>query len=572
MGQTSTLLQRHRAAPDKAPHASSRKAARGPAPPGVPRYLAQAPSRQAVNDAARYGVQGVAQPLPHRDRIERAFGPGHDLSSLQAHVGDRAAAACDSLGAAAFAYGPSVAFRAAPDAWLAAHEAAHVIQQQHGEGPSGALDSPGDRHEHQAAAVADRVLAGHSARDLLPRGEARDASASLAVQRYSFETTSAGDAQVGEGKQTALLGSQQLYAAPGLISGANAKLQASGKKGSYIALKAGGGSLAVDGHSLTSVQPEFLSKAGSAHSDVEKANAPGGTDTKGTANGPMALWTDCGRSSAAVTGSSGSGSDRSVVYYENGVAKLGKGIDDSTVSDWLKGEPNRMANQVYMDLLPSFISRSDNAPYVIEGVHYDMRSNTVTGALAGAAAGAGLGALVGSFIGGVGAVPGAIIGGIAGAIAGGYVGSKTLSKVFRKPATIAEAKAMYLALGNVGMDKFDREARINFYANPEVGESYSMATEGDMPGFKSYPGQDTWNYHWAGVIMKDGSDNITLENYAVTRKYAESLGVRQGDFIDRGWNFAMYGTTDKSQTFHHEHLESKTHGTHATSIAVRTDI
>jgi hypothetical protein len=33
----------------------------------------------------------------------------------------------------------------------------------------------------------------------------------------------------------------------------------------------------------------------------------------------------------------------------------------------------------------------------------------------------------------------------------------------------------------------------------------------------------------------------------------------------------MYGTTDKSQTFHQEHLASKTHGTHATSIAVRTD-
>jgi hypothetical protein len=32
-----------------------------------------------------------------------------------------------------------------------------------------------------------------------------------------------------------------------------------------------------------------------------------------------------------------------------------------------------------------------------------------------------------------------------------------------------------------------------------------------------------------------------------------------------------YGTVDKSQTFHEEHLASKTHGSHATSIAVRTD-
>ena len=53
--------------------------------------------------------------------------------------------------------------------------------------------------------------------------------------------------------------------------------------------------------------------------------------------------------------------------------------------------------------------------------------------------------------------------------------------------------------------------------------------------------------------------------------YAASKGVSSWNFIDRAWNFSMYGTTDSSQTFHAEHLASKTHGTHATSIAVRTD-
>ena len=121
------------------------------------------------------------------------------------------------------------------------------------------------------------------------------------------------------------------------------------------------------------------------------------------------------------------------------------------------------------------------------------------------------------------------------------------------------------------MDKFDKEAGINFYADPDIGESYSMATEGDMPGFATYPGENTWNYHWAGVVMKDGSDNITLEAYAVTDKYAKSKGVSTWNFIDRDWNFDMYGTADESQTFHQHHLASKTHGTHATSIVVRTD-
>jgi Domain of unknown function (DUF4157) len=567
MIQAANLVQRHKGTSSPASGRAARAGPRGAAA-GVPRFLTWAASPRAVGEVARSGTHGVGQQLPHRERLQSAFGRSHDLSAVEAHVGSESAAACDTLEAEAFTAGSSIAFRSGPGLWLAAHEAAHVVQQRHGEAPSGGLDSPGDPYERRASAVADRVVAGRSAADLLPRGAERESTG--VVQRYALEAVGGAQAQVGEGRHTALFDSQTLYATSGMISGANAKLQAAGKKGSYVELKDAGGSVSVDGNSLTGVQPEFLRKAGSAHSDVAKSNAPGGMDSEGTAHGPMALWTDCGRSSAAVTGSSGGG-DRSVVYFENGVAKLGKGIDDATVSDWLKGEPNQMANEVYMNLLPGFVERPDNAAFVVEGVHYDIGSYAALGAVGGVVAGAALGALVGGFAGGAGALPGAVIGGVLGGIAGAAIGSEHTRKVFRKPATIAEAKAMYLALGNAGMDKFDKEAHINFYANPEVGESYSMATEGDMPGFKTYPGEDTWNYHWAGVVMKDGSDNITLENYAVTEKYAQSKGVDQYDFIDRGWNFAMYGTTDKAQTFHAEHLASKTHGTHATSIAVRTD-
>ena len=570
MTQTLRFVQRHRAASGVASKSSPHNAPPSRSAPGIPTFLSSAINRQAVNDVARAGTRLGGQLLPHRERLEAAFGSEHDLSAVRAHLGHGPASACDTLGAAAFAAGDAIAFRSAPDLWLTAHEAAHVVQQRHGKVPASGLDSPGDAYERQAAAVADRVVAGKSAQDLLPRGDASDGSGAPAVQRYSVEQLDAKRAQVGEGRQTALVGDQELYATPGLISGANSKLQSAGKKGSYIELKAAAGSVDVDGTTLTAVQPEFLVKPGSKHSAVAKANAPGGKDTEGTANGPMALWTDCGRSSATVTGSAGWG-DRSVVYTDNGVAKLGKGVDDASVSKWLKGEANQLANQVYMGLMPRFMQRPDNASYVIEGVHYDSKSNTVEGAAVGAAAGIRVGALGGSLIGGIGAGPGAVIGGIIGAVRGGIEGSTTMTKVFREPATIADAKVMYLALGNAGMDKFDQEAGINFYANPEVGESYSMATEGDMPDFESYPGEKTWNYHWAGVVMKDGSDNITLENYAVTEKYAASKGVDQFNFIDRAWIFAMYGTTDKTQTFHREHLASRTHGSHATSIAVRTD-
>ena len=77
--------------------------------------------------------------------------------------------------------------------------------------------------------------------------------------------------------------------------------------------------------------------------------------------------------------------------------------------------------------------------------------------------------------------------------------------------------------------------------------------------------------------MKDGADNLTLENFAVTEETAKEAGVAQGKYIDRDWNFDMYGTVDakgevdENQTVHEEHLDSGTHGTQATSMAVRTD-
>jgi hypothetical protein len=382
-------------------------------------------------------------------------------------------------------------------------------------------------------------------------------------------------AKVGSGGDTALLGSQELYAEPALIASANAKLQQAGKEGSYIELTEGAGEVQVQGQSLTEVVPEFVSKPSTtAHDLVEGANAPGGVDSEGETTGAgstMALWTDCGRSSGAVTGSQLNG-DRSVVYHDNGVEETGKGQDDSSVSSWLKGEPNQLANQVYMDLVPSFIRKPENAKYLVEGVHFEWKAQTGAGAAmgagAGALAGAGIGALVG---GGIGALIGGGLGAAVGGIGGAIAGAGQQERVFLDPATIVEAKTMYQALGDEGRDKFDREAGINHYANPEVGESYSMATEGDMPGFTSKPDKSTWNYHWAGVIMKDGTDNITLENYAVTREYAASKGVPQGEFIDRAWLFGMYGTVDKNQTFHRHHLDTDTHGSEATSIRVRTD-
>lgn len=66
--------------------------------------------------------------------------------------------------------GNAIAFRQAPDLHTAAHEAAHVLQQRAGVHLKGGVGEDGDDYEKHADAVADRVVAGRSAEDLLSKG------------------------------------------------------------------------------------------------------------------------------------------------------------------------------------------------------------------------------------------------------------------------------------------------------------------------------------------------------------------------------------------------------------------
>jgi hypothetical protein len=134
----------------------------------------------AVHAAAERGTQGPATALPHADQIQRSFG-SHDVSQVQAFVGGPAREASDAIGAEAYATGDKAAFRDAPDLHTAAHEAAHVVQQRGAVQLKGGVGAAGDAYERHADAVADRVVAGQSAEDLLAGGAA--GGATQAVQR-----------------------------------------------------------------------------------------------------------------------------------------------------------------------------------------------------------------------------------------------------------------------------------------------------------------------------------------------------------------------------------------------------
>jgi Domain of unknown function (DUF4157) len=118
-------------------------------------------------DIARAGfVDAPAASFPHREAIERSFGTSLPAT---AHVGEAAGRASAALGADGFALGDQVGFASpTPSLELAAHEAAHVMQATSGvqlHGGEGA-------YEDHADAVAQRVVRGESAVDLLAAGPA----------------------------------------------------------------------------------------------------------------------------------------------------------------------------------------------------------------------------------------------------------------------------------------------------------------------------------------------------------------------------------------------------------------
>jgi hypothetical protein len=173
-----------------------RSAARGaPAPPG-PGWRAFALSREpaasrryvttvrvegAERADALAGFQGAGSPLPHLDRIRRAFGR-HDVNGARAYVGGPTRDAAGRLGGVAYASDGRVGFGGPPDLHEAAHEAAHLVQQR------GGAETGATGAERHADAVADAVVEGRSAAALLDRAPRASARVQLRTERRRYAT------------------------------------------------------------------------------------------------------------------------------------------------------------------------------------------------------------------------------------------------------------------------------------------------------------------------------------------------------------------------------------------------
>jgi hypothetical protein len=124
-------------------------------------------SPRDVHGAAAAGISTGGGALPYAAQIQRSFG-GYDISHVQAHTSAQAQASAAWMGADAYATGNHVVLGAGgQDLHTVAHEAAHVVQQRAGVALSGGVGKAGDPYERHADAVADRVVRGESAEDLL---------------------------------------------------------------------------------------------------------------------------------------------------------------------------------------------------------------------------------------------------------------------------------------------------------------------------------------------------------------------------------------------------------------------
>ncbi len=98
-------------------------------------------------------------------------------------------------------------------------------------------------------------------------------------------------------------------------------------------------------------------------------------------------------------------------------------------------------------------------------------------------------------------------------------------------------------------DDAAQELGIDGFARPEIGEAYKI----------TYLQRETgdWNFHWAGVVARDGDDSVTLENY--TREFR----APESRFHDARWYFDMYGVEDQS---FHEVYRRLGHGEAMTTV------
>jgi hypothetical protein len=155
------------------------------------------------------------------------------------------------------------------------------------------------------------------------------------------------------------------------------------------------------------------------------------------------------------------------------------------------------------------------------------------------------------------------------------------------PKITAGHNAYKLILADAGTKAaFVGQFGINGAVSPIIG---TTLTQYNDPAEKEDSHEDKWNFHWAGIVLVDGADYVTLENCAIeledatTAEMGENIDIlndhqnpkartvknqryTKQDILNNRWYFKAYGANH--QSFHDEMLADP----HATPSAITLPI
>jgi hypothetical protein len=474
-----------------------------------PRMAAQRqalPNRTGLPDGLKAGVESLS---------------GMSLNHVKVHYNSSKPA---QMNAAAYAQGSDIHMAPGQEKHLP-HEAWHVVQQaQSRVRPTtsvGGVAVNGDAGlEREADVMGAKAGAAGATAQLTAAASPAPLAAGQVAQRYSLIPNPKG--QLAEDKSAIVTADRALLATSGAIETSNGLLAQTGRYGSMIKLNAGK-SEAHDNVTYHAVQPAINRQAYWARMNNNQRSFHGALEGGKKEQEKMTLWADCRRASEAVTGASSAmgAPDRRVklrgekhAAYAGRIERPSGTANDNTTA--------RMAFQVYALNIEAFIKKF--------GFKAALKPAELKKHFPEAK----------------------------------FKGWEDVEKWFaengpKAVSNISIAERLYASMTPAHQQEFHKELGTNEFANPEVGDAYSTVTEFGMPDFES-SGND-WLFHWGGVVMKAGSDNITLEN----------LSVGDESVQNASWFFAMYGTAKPEQTFHHRQKNTGHHGNVATTIVVETE-
>lgn len=408
------------------------------------------------------------------------------------------------------------------------HEAWHVVQQKEGrvkptmQMKDGLQVNDDSGLEQEADVMGTKVLQMNEASG----APLHKSSCTWVIQKYKIHSDSG--LKVSQHENIVYEGKKKVYATQELVAASNKKLMMAGPDGSLIRLKPKEKLLNNYHQDKTyyTVMPELDQAALTKRMEHSPSSFHGPMGVQN--ENQLKLWADCRRASEAVTGSSSTTyTDDKIVTVrteDGGQTKkrryVGNGFNINKIKDiTTNNKTGRLAWQIYLSNLTPFVSDKDgdvwdaikfydHFPHLKESKNLQVDFNEL----------------------------------------------KEKSKT-----DIMITWSLFDSLKKEKQNAFLQYSGLNEYANPEVGEAYTIVTEYDMPNFVE--GDNQWAFHWGGVVMKDGEDNITLENY--------SVGVETE--LNTKWMFEIYGTQTDDQTFHSLHMLTNLHGNKATTLAVTTE-